>query len=156
MLCPPPGQSNDFFTVKSFFWGVLEFSLRGSESTITRQSAFTFTQAALEHSACAQADQSLLLVLALVPTRKVPDDVRHSRKLLMHSSRYLSCETLESTLPVHKQTFCRTFREPRVMDTTPATTRLHLRMAHTVGSVTGDLYPLTHHAADHRNASGRV
>ena len=28
----------------------------------------------------------------------------------MHSCRYLSCETLESTL--HKQKFCRTFREP--------------------------------------------
>ncbi len=44
---------------------------------------------------------SLLLVLAIVPMRKIPDDVRHSRKFLMHSGRYLSCETLESTL--HKQ-----------------------------------------------------
>jgi hypothetical protein len=60
----------------------------------------------------------------------------------MHSGRYLSCETLELTL--HKQAFCRTFREPRVMTTPGALAWPTL----------SDQYPLTHHAADHRN--GRV
>ena len=76
---------------------------------------------------------SLHLSTRLVPAvstgnstnEEIPDDVRHSRKFLMHSCRYLSCETLESTL--HKQTFCRTFREPRVMDTTPGCTTHGLR-----------------------------
>ena len=80
----------------------------------------TFTFTALQHS----AGPSVLLVLAIVPTRKIPDDVRHSRKFLMHSGRYLSCETLELTLifVAEAESFCRTFREPRVMDTTPGCT----------------------------------
>ena len=63
--------------------------------------------------------------LVIVPTRKVPDDVRHSRKFLMHSGRYLSCETLELTL--HKQRPAGPSVIPRVMDTTPGCT--HARPA---------------------------
>jgi hypothetical protein len=65
----------------------------------------------------------------------------------MHSCRYLRCETLDSELTLHKlaetcRTVHRTFRD------TPGNghhtvTRLHLRMAYTVGSALNDhLCPL--------------